>query len=231
MTIADNLKKLRKENNYRQADVASFAGITRPSYTNFETGRIPDIDILWKIADLYQISIDKLVGRDTQQNSSVVTEEDKKLLWQSKIKSRKTDDLIMFMLFLLKITNSGEIKVAAERAIQRIVTFVIKNAYSYLQRNVTALRDETNNLYSSINMDIRQISDKVWDRFRELNYDIDYDIFSSEELLDPEIISRYFHININQIINNDQNTLDAENNKTDAIQKQNVESVDGVDHF
>jgi transcriptional regulator with XRE-family HTH domain len=210
MTIADNLKKLRKEKKYTQAEVANFIGITRPSYTNFEISRIPDIDVLWKIADLYQISIDDLVGRGKQENSSVVTDEDKKLLWQSEIRSRKTDELIMFMLFLLKITNSDKIKVAAERAIQRIANFVIKNAYSYLQRNIPALRDETNNLYSFINTDIRQISDEVWYRFRELKDDIDYDPFSSTELLDPDIVNRYFHINVKQILNSEPNFLEVQ---------------------
>ncbi|MDE3837895.1 XRE family transcriptional regulator [Bacillus methanolicus] len=62
--LAERLVKLRKENNYTQQRVADFLGITRPAYTAYERGtRQPDYDILTKLADFYDVSVDYLLGR------------------------------------------------------------------------------------------------------------------------------------------------------------------------
>lgn len=58
------LKYLRKSNNKTQQDIADILGITRPAYTAYEQGkRNPDYEILEKIADYYNVSIDYLLGR------------------------------------------------------------------------------------------------------------------------------------------------------------------------
>ena len=58
------LKYLRKSNNKTQKDIADILGITRPAYTAYEQGkRNPDYEILEKIADYYNVSIDYLLGR------------------------------------------------------------------------------------------------------------------------------------------------------------------------
>lgn len=70
------LKYLRKSNNKTQQDIADILGITRPAYTAYEQGkRNPDYEILEKIADYYNVSLDYLLGRivsvdtDINQNS------------------------------------------------------------------------------------------------------------------------------------------------------------------
>jgi transcriptional regulator with XRE-family HTH domain len=58
------LKYLRKSDNKTQQDIADILGITRPAYTAYEQGkRNPDYEILEKIADYYNVSIDYLLGR------------------------------------------------------------------------------------------------------------------------------------------------------------------------
>lgn len=57
--LSAKLKELRKFNNYNQDYVASTLGITRQTYSHYETGkRTPSSTVLYKLAGLYNISID-----------------------------------------------------------------------------------------------------------------------------------------------------------------------------
>ncbi len=62
--LAERLKLCRKEKGYTQLQVAIYCDITEKAYQNYELmTREPKIDILIRIADLYDVSIDYLVGR------------------------------------------------------------------------------------------------------------------------------------------------------------------------
>ena len=59
-----NLKTLRQKNNLTQQEVAQYLNKTKAGYSYYESGRNePDIKALIKLADLYHVSIDELVGR------------------------------------------------------------------------------------------------------------------------------------------------------------------------
>lgn len=63
-TLSKRLKECRKEKGYTQWQVAVYCDITEKAYQNYELmTRQPKIDILVKIADLFEVSIDYLVGR------------------------------------------------------------------------------------------------------------------------------------------------------------------------
>ena len=65
ITIDSNLKKLREENNMSQEMLARKLHIKRQTVSSYETGRsLPDIFILIKIADIFGITLDELVGRN-----------------------------------------------------------------------------------------------------------------------------------------------------------------------
>lgn len=62
MYFGEKLKRLRKEKNLSQIDLADKVGVTRSSIANYETGRnYPANDILTKFATLFNVSIDYLV--------------------------------------------------------------------------------------------------------------------------------------------------------------------------
>lgn len=62
--LSKRLKELRKQKGYTQAQVAIYCDITEKAYQNYELmTREPKIEILMRIADLYNVSIDYLVGR------------------------------------------------------------------------------------------------------------------------------------------------------------------------
>ena len=62
--LAKRLKECRKEKEYTQNQVAIYCDITEKTYQNYELKtREPKLEILLKIAKLYDVSIDYLVGR------------------------------------------------------------------------------------------------------------------------------------------------------------------------
>lgn len=57
-----HLKEYRKKKNLKQADVANELGISRQAYSHYEVGkRQPDYEILLKLAELYDTSVEALI--------------------------------------------------------------------------------------------------------------------------------------------------------------------------
>ena len=62
--IGNRMKSLREERNWSQAELAEKLEITRMSINNYEAGkRVPDANLVVKMADLFQVSADYLLGR------------------------------------------------------------------------------------------------------------------------------------------------------------------------
>lgn len=66
--IGNILKTLRERHDYNQDYVAEKVNIKRSTYANYEReSREPSIDMLIKLADLYEISVDYLLGHIPDQ--------------------------------------------------------------------------------------------------------------------------------------------------------------------
>lgn len=63
MTIAESLKRFRKEFNLKQKDVATALGIAQQAYYRYEKDVIPPSTAIIRIADAYGVSTDYLLGR------------------------------------------------------------------------------------------------------------------------------------------------------------------------
>ncbi len=62
--LSERLKECRKEAGYTQNQVAIYCDITEKTYQNYELmTREPKLEILVRIADLYNVSLDYLAGR------------------------------------------------------------------------------------------------------------------------------------------------------------------------
>ena len=62
------LRDLREDNDITQNQIALMLNIKQNSYSQYENGKreVP-INILWKLADFYDVSIDYLVGREKER--------------------------------------------------------------------------------------------------------------------------------------------------------------------
>ncbi len=63
--IGERLADLRKRQHYKQSDLAKKMNVSQQVISNIERGvTAPDIEQLKSFADIYNISLDQLVGRD-----------------------------------------------------------------------------------------------------------------------------------------------------------------------
>lgn len=69
MNIGKNIAKLRKAKVVKQDELARFVGVTAQAVSKWENGGVPDTELLPKIADYFNVSIDELFGREL--NTSV----------------------------------------------------------------------------------------------------------------------------------------------------------------
>lgn len=74
-SFGDRLKQLRKESNLTQQELACKFYLNKSSISRYENGtQLPEHDLLEKIADYFNVSIDYLLGRTdskTNQNSDI----------------------------------------------------------------------------------------------------------------------------------------------------------------
>jgi transcriptional regulator with XRE-family HTH domain len=62
--IGERLKLLREEKGLKQLDIAQMLGVSRTTYTQYETGKSePDLTTVAKLADYFNVSLDYLLGR------------------------------------------------------------------------------------------------------------------------------------------------------------------------
>ncbi len=67
--IGEKLKQLRDEKKFTQQMVAENLGISRVTYTRYETGtREPDLNMLMKISDFYECDLNWLLGKYENSN-------------------------------------------------------------------------------------------------------------------------------------------------------------------
>lgn len=70
--FSETLKKLRLSHNLNQVQLAQKLNVSKQAISNWENNNIqPSIDILIKIADIFSVSTDYLLGRDQQTSLDV----------------------------------------------------------------------------------------------------------------------------------------------------------------
>lgn len=62
--MKDRLKELRLERKLSQKQVAEYLGISTRAYSHYEIGdREPSISLLVKLCDLFEVTVDYMIGR------------------------------------------------------------------------------------------------------------------------------------------------------------------------
>ena len=67
--FSKQLQKLRKQSGITQEQLATKLGVTAQAVSKWENGSYPDGDLLPKIADIFDVSIDNLYGRGEKRCS------------------------------------------------------------------------------------------------------------------------------------------------------------------
>ena len=81
--IKDKLKELRKKNNLTQVEFAKIFNISNGTVGNWEAGiRQPDHEMLSKIADYYNVSVDYILERENSPSPADELNEREKAMLQ-----------------------------------------------------------------------------------------------------------------------------------------------------
>lgn len=67
--VFENIRNLREDNDKTQKELADYLNIKQTTYSKYELGKIYiPIEMLIKLADFYDVSLDYLTGRDSRKN-------------------------------------------------------------------------------------------------------------------------------------------------------------------
>lgn len=65
INFGKNLKMYRIQEKYNQQQLSALVGVSQQCISEWENGKIePTLSYLWKLADIFNVSIDELVGRE-----------------------------------------------------------------------------------------------------------------------------------------------------------------------
>ena len=77
--VYENIRNLRKKYDKLQIELAMYLNVRQTTYSKYELGKIQlPLDILLKLADFYDVSIDYIVGRSTNDSSFKARTENQK---------------------------------------------------------------------------------------------------------------------------------------------------------
>ena len=96
MSLGKQILKLRKENKMSQEDFSEFCNVTRQTVSSWENEKsYPDIEMLVKISDKFNISLDILIKGDNKMIQDVT----------KKMKNHKLFKIIIFALIIILLSS------------------------------------------------------------------------------------------------------------------------------
>ena len=102
MTFGNILKKIRQENNMTQDELAKKIDTSRSNIANYENGKnMPSIDILEKIASLFNCTTDYLLGKTDIRN----IEEDFKFAYHKETEGLSDEEIKEALEFYKLVKN------------------------------------------------------------------------------------------------------------------------------
>jgi len=108
MNHLQNLKELRKEKGLTQQAIANELSITQKTYCNYENGeREPSIEMLKRIADFFNVSIDYLLGHETKRFYTLSEDEKGALNRYTKLTEKNKGKTEQFMEQLIESQKEG----------------------------------------------------------------------------------------------------------------------------
>ena len=103
--LAENLKKIRKDNGYTQEILAEKLNVVRQTVSKWEKGlSLPDVDMLSKIANVLETDVNILLdGQITTTDQSEIVKQLAKINEQLTIKNRRYKKIMKTIAIILLI--------------------------------------------------------------------------------------------------------------------------------
>lgn len=113
MTFGQKLKKIRKENNLTQEQLADMIFVTRTAISKWETDNgYPSIDSLKAISNLFSISIDDLISDADIENKILLDEKNARKMYYIAIAFLCLTVLFTLLAYLLQISYFNIVSMA-----------------------------------------------------------------------------------------------------------------------
>ena len=94
-----NIKEIRVRKNLTQLQVANALGVSSVVYSRYETGhRQPSVDALIRLADLFGVTVDYLLGRQEVEDSTLSEYEIQLLVASRNADERAKEDALNMLL-------------------------------------------------------------------------------------------------------------------------------------
>lgn len=151
MTIyfGENLKKLRKEKELTQEELAEFLGVSFQAVSKWERGEsYPDITMLPEVATFFKVSVDDLLGVNKAENEEEIIKE-------LEAYDNLTDEVLKInILYKLKEKHPNDFRI-----LLRYMTYLVHYKES-TPENVTKINSIYKNISQNCNNDKIRISAK-----------------------------------------------------------------------
>ena len=124
-TLGTRLVELRKKYNFTQADIGEKLNVSVQAVSKWENDlSLPDYDYLIKLADLFNTSIDELLGRKKETVRQEENKDKNKLLFKISIKSADGDtvnvNLPLSVIKVLVENNSNTNIISGNESLKNI---------------------------------------------------------------------------------------------------------------
>lgn len=118
--LCEQLKQIRKANNFTQQDLADAVGIERSTYASYETGRNkPDVILLKRIANVFGVSSDFILEIDTSKKFNMS---------DANVTYKKNGSQLVSTLSKDEKTVLAQYRLLTEDKKEEVKTFLSKNS-------------------------------------------------------------------------------------------------------
>ncbi len=118
--LCEQLKQIRKANNFTQQDLADAVGIERSTYASYETGRNkPDVILLKRIANVFGVSSDFILEIDTSKKFNMS---------DANVSYKKNGSQLISTLSKDEKTVLAQYRLLTEDKKEEVKTFLSKNS-------------------------------------------------------------------------------------------------------
>ena len=181
-SFSERLKELRAEKGIRSEDAAEVFGVSRATLSAYEMGKsVPDLNVLNKMADFYEVSTDYICGRTNVKKSLQADTSSVKLSQSDVDKISELSDSETVGLSLL--INSAQFKKMVKALAVCYISAFYLDYYNEREskRSIPAVKKELKS--SKIGNVDRVIRNAVDDFFSEMSYPILHYTFGGSELV------------------------------------------------
>lgn len=108
MSIGKKLLSLRKQEGISQQDLASYLHVSRQTISKFEHDMsLPDMDMIMKICEYYQIPLNELLGIENSTNDTTELYNQIQLVADNIQKNNKRSKILNFILIMICVISLG----------------------------------------------------------------------------------------------------------------------------